>query len=66
MFYTCGNRADTNPAAPYSAVKQFWYSTPKVLGFEYPFTKFYAKLPLTPWKPWTACFMTHLSTRVSL
>jgi hypothetical protein len=24
------------------------------------------KLPVTPWKPREACFMTHLMTRVSL
>ena len=40
--------------------------TQKPSGFEYPSTKLYAKLPLTPWKPCEACFMTHFRTLESL
>jgi hypothetical protein len=33
---------------------------------ESPMPSRYAKLPLTPWKPWAACFITHLMTLASL
>ena len=68
MSYTVEHRLTAKLAAPYSAYRgnNSGILTRNGCQIKHPHTELYAKLPLTPWKPCAACFMTHFRTRESL